>query len=482
MNKRYVKYTGLSRALLRVLVTFWVTWALGTHAAELGRYESDIAFEHRKEQGKVYVTEDPKKDATDKPDAIESYGATMKITLRPTEEARLWFVDGNPLLFTYSLGEPTETNMEGYDAVLKLAEALKVGIGDTSTSEGARKALESTGKKYQKIKLSVGEKTIELNTGCSNMVLLAKAYSDIGAQIKASINTSASDLSLTAAADGWDEAENTLDFLDAVAFASVNQADVIIKMDNVITNVPVSILWEQGERWSPEAINDLHTLEALYHVRSEARKMFDQTMAFSKELAAYKLAKNGQFIGNISAKLEKRRSYKINVTPRKHDVAGLKAVLDQAKYSGSLTVDVVRRNWIEPRLGVGVIYSFVENPDYTTVQDTGTGTFKITEKTNEYNEFSGAVALNLYFQYFAKQAVDPFIQIGYSPGKDSQGFLLGIGATLYKKLNLAGGLIYQETSVLGGGQSVGDELAADTDLKVDTEFKSGLYLQFGLDF
>jgi opacity protein-like surface antigen len=126
----------------------------------------------------------------------------------------------------------------------------------------------------------------------------------------------------------------------------------------------------------------------------------------------------------------------------------------------------------------GAIYSFVKNPSYS-VQTTN-NLLAISQTANDYNKVSGAVALNATPDIWFGEYFQPHLQIGIAPDSSKLAFLLGGGFTAGSIADLSFGAIYQKTTVLGAGLSVGQTVSTTQALKTSTEFKTGFYVGFGI--
>jgi hypothetical protein len=138
---------------------------------------------------------------------------------------------------------------------------------------------------------------------------------------------------------------------------------------------------------------------------------------------------------------------------------------------------------VEPELGLrlsiapGAIYSFVKQPRFSAKPATD-GTFTIAQTESDYAAASGMIALGLGFERYSFENVRPFLQVGIAPKKNELAFLLGAGLA-FPDLNnalLSFGAIYQERDQLVSGLSVGDTLTSADDLKFDQEFEAGFYV------
>lgn len=78
----------------------------------------------------------------------------------------------------------------------------------------------------------------------------------------------------------------------------------------------------------------------------------------------------------------------------------------------NITVKFEKESWAKLALAVGAIYSFVDNPEFSVKEDDN-GNRTIIESSNDYNELSGAVMLNVIPNFAFQDQVEPFFQIGH---------------------------------------------------------------------
>ena len=67
-------------------------------------------------------------------------------------------------------------------------------------------------------------------------------------------------------------------------------------------------------------------------------------------------------------------------------------------------------------------------------------------------------------------------ELGITPKKDENAFYAGIGLVAKKFFSFGMGFTWQQTTVVGKGLSVGQQITDPALLKTDTRFKGGAYL------
>ncbi len=156
-----------------------------------------------------------------------------------------------------------------------------------------------------------------------------------------------------------------------------------------------------------------------------------------------------------------------------------------------LKLNFERESYVRFSLGLGMVYSFVDSPEYSVSEDEN-GNRSIAKSSKDYNKFSGALMLNIIPERLFDSSFEPYLQLGASSDTENVGVLLGLGFSLYpftnesgetkQTLSLSTGVILQKVDKLSAGLSVGDSLETDSELKTEKEYKSGLYIMLGLNF
>lgn len=125
-------------------------------------------------------------------------------------------------------------------------------------------------------------------------------------------------------------------------------------------------------------------------------------------------------------------------------------------------------------LAPAFVLGFLRNPEFTAVKDGDA--FKIQKKDSELTRYTAAVMLNLTPHAWQEPAFGGHFQLGISPVKDSLGFFFGAGIRAQSLFTFGGGLMIQQVRRLGDGLTLESRLDDPAKLKVDREFKRGLYL------
>jgi hypothetical protein len=149
------------------------------------------------------------------------------------------------------------------------------------------------------------------------------------------------------------------------------------------------------------------------------------------------------------------------------------------KRTGTFIFHVDSYQFWHPSISAAAIYSFVRNPTYS-VQSNSSNQLAIGQNTNDYNKLSGAVALNLTPDWWNDDLLKPHLQIGLIPDSDKLAFLAGMGVTAGSYVEFNFGAIYQKTSALAAGLSIGQVVQSTGALKTQTEYKAGLYIGVGV--
>lgn len=207
------------------------------------------------------------------------------------------------------------------------------------------------------------------------------------------------------------------------------------------------------------------------------------------------LVNNGFPLKNVIDITDTRKVYTDKITikanPHYRKLLSDRAAKVQNDNITILPIDFERKSFVRFAMSAGAIYSFVENPEFKVEEDKE-GNRTISQTSNDYNEFSGAVAVNVIPDIFFETNFEPFLQLGASAGSGDVGLLLGVGSSFFpypeedgnfvRSFTFSLGVIWQEVQELGSGLSVGDSLTTHDDLKIEDKWDSGLYLMLGINF
>lgn len=130
-------------------------------------------------------------------------------------------------------------------------------------------------------------------------------------------------------------------------------------------------------------------------------------------------------------------------------------------------------------LGAAAIYSFVRDAKFTT--QPVEGGFRIVESPDQkqYQEGGIAAVLTITPRGWTDQTFGGFFEVGVQP-TDDLGLIAGAGIRLFDIASFGAGIAFQQVDVLSPGLSLGDTVAAESDLKTAKRFKSGVYLHITL--
>ncbi|GAB5561310.1 MAG: hypothetical protein SynsKO_29570 [Synoicihabitans sp.] len=459
--------------------------------AQLGQSSSDFEIKHLQEKGKVQVTYQNKTWNA-------NAGETISLRAPRGDKVNLIVTNPNTLLLSYKLGEQTETDTADYAALKAFATALKGFFGAVdATAEEAKVASGEAADHNQDEKEGALISTLPPETAMlklEGVTLTDSALEGIGELVSTFGNIPT-----------WVEQSTDSESLDYDIRETQNMLKKIVQisafldqLENQLLLGPSSDSIEafdgNGGALGFYSANGIMTdttgfgavLGGVYQARNRLQELRDYVAKFHTDFIAYQtaVAANRLAIGEVVVKATKDISQPVEISANSTYVVATNraATTDfQDKQLGNYTLLISPRQSFHLRPGVGVIYSFVKNPEYGVASNED-GSIRVTENTADYNEFSGVISLNIYPDRWFNEPVKPFLQLGASPTTESKALLLGLGFSAYKKFNLSVGGIYQERRTLGGGQSVGDILSAAEDLEVNHEFKSGIFVQVGVDF
>jgi hypothetical protein len=120
------------------------------------------------------------------------------------------------------------------------------------------------------------------------------------------------------------------------------------------------------------------------------------------------------------------------------------------------------------------VLGFIRNPEFAAVKDGDA--FKITKKEQELTRYTAGVMLNITPDAWQEPTFGGHFQVGISPVKDSLGFFFGAGIKAQTLFSFGGGFMMQQVRKLGDGLALESRLDDPAKLKIDREFKPGLYL------
>lgn len=151
----------------------------------------------------------------------------------------------------------------------------------------------------------------------------------------------------------------------------------------------------------------------------------------------------------------------------------------QKTKSGTYTVTVQPYERIHMRPSVGVIYSFVKSPSFSSSYN-ASGALKINGTSSSPAAWSAMVAAEFIRDKDFGQGVEPFVQLGVAPESKALGFLFGGGVRAYKAFTFSFGVAYQRVDKLANGLSIGQTITQASDLKTEKEWRPGLYVGIGV--
>lgn len=187
-----------------------------------------------------------------------------------------------------------------------------------------------------------------------------------------------------------------------------------------------------------------------------ARIAYDPKFVISQKIVVKPNTQFAEFLSNRSKSFQKARS---------------KSVVFVAEPKVSIHVSI----------SPGVVYSFVDNPDFAASSAAG-GQVIVAKTNNDVAALSGAVAINFTPDRYHGEGIEPFLQLGVVPDSDTPAMFVGVGFVGFGQVLFSAGAIYQEVNRLGGGLSVGDTLTSVDDLVVDDEWEAGLFVSIGVGF
>jgi hypothetical protein len=129
-------------------------------------------------------------------------------------------------------------------------------------------------------------------------------------------------------------------------------------------------------------------------------------------------------------------------------------------------------------LAPAFVLGFIRNPEFAAVKDGDA--FKITKKEQELTRYTAGVMMNITPDAWQEPTFGGHFQVGISPVKDSLGFFFGAGIKTQTLFSFGAGFMMQQVRKLGDGLTLESRLDDPAKLKIDREFKPGLYLHLAV--
>lgn len=365
-------------------------------------------------------------------------GQRIEVSIEADETLAIVVVDQNPLLYTYAL-EIQTTETADFSAAASFAAALaKVvtllpPVGGVVAGTAPHEA-ETT---IRDVKAALNE----LETALSQIpqLLVASTSRDSATVIQAKQQVASWDIATltTRLNEGWDTLGTVLGKLDPTA--------------------------------TPDQPLLLEILR-LQSQRSTADQGLEQLALFASLMAKVDTPLN---LGSVSysASLKSTVTVKIDV-----NAANAKVAKSLSPTAQNVTVTVEPYSPIRLGYGGAVVYSFVDDPKFTTEED-GDG-FRIVKSGGD-DDFVGqkvAAMLTLTPRAWERGPLSGELHLGVNPETDELGFFVGGGIRFTDVFSFGAGITFQEVSSLEEGLSLDSPLESPDQLKLDTEFDTGFYI------
>jgi hypothetical protein len=232
----------------------------------------------------------------------------------------------------------------------------------------------------------------------------------------------------------------------------------------------------------PELMEPRKILRFLFEFRSEISQLSSGVATleeFAKAMSAVNTPGDPQATVAFDPAQETTIALAVTASDRFAAFLSKEAVKYQSSRLAEYSITFFPRERYHPKFAPSAIYSFVPDPKFSVHEKPG-GELVIQKTSENYSALSVAAMLNITRDADFGYGFQPFLQLGISPIKDKTAILLGAGFDGFGKINLALGAIYQQVGKLKAGLSEGQVLESADDLKTDTEFRVGFYLQVGL--
>lgn len=422
----------------------------------------------------------------------QSFGTKRSVELRLDDGARVDVQVGTPnrVLFIYKARDVVATDTANKVAADKLAEAIsgfiqEMGGGPkTAAARGAVRGRRSNSA-IQRLSLE----GIDLTELARRIEWVMNAWNSATPTIEDLVTPSLRDNAINAASS-WNTGLRDNDPSQQLA----NLPNLWRKLISPAQSIRCVIEYADGQ--VDEFLEPRSSLIATLVSKgvANAQMYVDVTMAIHaerktivaqvsdvRELASAISAISPVTLASLEYTQEKDQVLTVDVSENSRFAAllGTKAKAYQAERIGSYSIVFSPYELIHMRPSLGVIYSFVKAPRFTTERNAA-GELQIATDADEFAEYGGLVSMDFTSDRYFRKGIQPFLQVGVSPSSDNLGIAVGIGVRAYKSFTLSLGAVYQRVHKLESGLAVGDVLESEDELKTSKEFKVGFYLGLGV--
>lgn len=426
-------------------------------------------------------------------------GASPEVTLRPGESLQVRVVDGNPILFKYSLSDPVKTPTQNFENAKKFAEAIKKLLGELSPENDQADAtvkIRKSGQRDSELpNFRVGEvKTAPFLLAMQGVLRFPEDAAEIiDSTLPSGSGSQDADLTTEKHTDRVkslkSDAETVIDGLAKLSAANLGLAlpgGTIRFCPDADCRTEIPLPSREDLKKAMSAVdrqNGANVYELIFDVfygnddvEGIANAAVDFAVAFlaipETSIVGSPIAYDRANITSVELKVTENNKF--------DELLSKRALRYKLEKQGSHKIIIKPRERFSLSISAGAIYSFVKDPQFSVKEDSD-GNLTVARTSNDVNEFGGAVALDITRSEWAEYGVVPFFQVGVSPENSNLAFLAGVGIKAFDQFTLSAGYIYQQVDELSGGLSVGDTLTSADDLNTDDKFEGDLYIMLGVN-
>ena len=234
-----------------------------------------------------------------------------------------------------------------------------------------------------------------------------------------------------------------------------------------------------GTQTAEDVQKESPALFALSFAKDQERKVresLDAAEAFAARVFEIDVPK---MLEEVSYEAGQVSTLKFTIQPVEDNAS---VALKSGRKTGTFEIDFAPRSPVQIGFGGAAVYSFVEKPEFSTEEVGDKFMVVRKEQEEEYVAQNVAAVLTLTPRGWFDPEFGAGFFVGVTPEKDELGFYLGASIRLYRLVNFGLGWTYQQVPALADGLTVGSEIAAPEELKLDTEFEGGWFLSLNFKF
>lgn len=446
-----------------------------------------------------------------KPTVLVAGGVSKPLVLNSSDGPQCVRLENqNPVLFRYAWKQETKTRSENYEAALAFAGALE------KLTAGLKPVIERENAEVFIANSALNKKLPGQGVALTHRVTANKRRLSQGAQADKALVTGLEDALREPAVRSRLEVELALELagiddspvflaevekrLSALQACLTAMGREIQKLSSGGRPSPGDFCTDsQPENLEANLTKDFEKIDAgqaqlLKMAMRDEQGIANQPFFVASTLLQFqrqKVLEGARKVGTFKRQLtEMQRALRLGTVaylPREDQVWALRIErVDEnapgttvSQIAGDFKLRFVPYSPVRLGLGAAAIYSFVSDAKYTT--QPVDGGFRIVESPDQkqYQEGGIAAVLTITPRGWTDPTFGGFFEVGVQP-TDDLGLIAGAGIRLFDIASFGAGIAFQQVDVLSPGLSLGDTIAAESDLKTAKRFKAGVYLHITL--